>query len=175
MIRKGGNMTKKYLPIIALAVMAVGLMCTYAFALVLDTKTIPVNATVAKYAKVTPLTGPLDAGAFGGWADQVIPDGTGTFRVETNTPLNLQFAYSIAHETLGTPLITYLKVSRSAPWAWLTQPDDTFVLSPVAFSNAQAGKTIREYAVTIKTKTGAISAQAAGTYTGAITLTVSAH
>jgi hypothetical protein len=169
---------KKHLSIIALSIMmAVGLMPTYAFAQVLDTETIPVNANVAKYAKITvPWAGPLVFPPFSGAANQTIVDGTGTFIVETNTSLNLTFAFNIAHETDPTStLFTYLMVFRQAPAAWLTTPDATFVSSPVTFLGAQPAKTTRTYMVTIRARTGAISAQAAGNYAGALTLTVSAH
>ena len=159
---------KKALTLI-LMVGAVIVMSSVAMAQ-LDQNVIQVNANVAPYAEITPAGGPLNLGAFTGEANEEKTDGTGSFEVETNTILNLLFDFSLSHETEGTPLITYFKIYKNTTGGWLTQPDDTFVPPPASFS-AQAEKTTKTYSVTIKAKTGAISDQAAGNYTGTITLT----
>lgn len=164
--------------ILTLMVGAVIVMSAASAMAFLDQKPITVDANVSKYAEITPSGGPLNVGAFTGEANQERVDGSGLFAVETNTILDLLFDFDLTHTTEGTPLTTYFKIYKNNPSGWLTSPDDTFVLvtQPVGnlFPSAQAAKSTVTYAVTIKAKTGAISDQAAGNYTGAITLTVSA-
>ena len=160
---------KKALTLI-LMVGAVIVMSSVVMAQSLAEQPISVSANVAPYAEITPAGGPLNLGAFTGDAYQQKIDGTGLFTVETNTLLSLLFDFDLTHVTEGTPLITYFKIYKNTTGGWLTQPDDTFVPPPASFS-AQAEKTTKTYSVTIKAKTGAISDQAAGNYTGTITLT----
>ena len=160
---------KKALTLI-LMVGAVIVMSSVVMAQSLAEQPISVSANVAPYAEITPAGGPLNLGAFTGDAYQQKIDGTGLFTVETNTLLSLLFDFDLTHVTEGTPLITYFKIYKNTA-GWLTQPDDTFVLPPASFSNAQAEKTTEIYAVAIMAKTGSISDQAAGNYTGTVTLT----
>jgi len=135
--------------------------------------TVNVTGTVLSYASIIASGGPLNQGAFTGQANEEKTDGSCNFSVETNAGLDLKFEYDLAHETEGTPLITYLKVWDNGSGTWLTGDADDWAQGSYSKEDAQAAKTMVNYSVTIKAKTGAISDQAAGDYTGAVTLTVS--
>lgn len=132
--------------------------------------TVTVTGTVLPYASISPSGGPLNQGTFTGQADEERLDGSCNFGVETNTALDLLFEFDLSHETAGTPLITYLKVYENGGGTWLT---DDWVEGSYSAADAQEAKTTVGYSVSTKAKTGAISDQAAGDYTGAVTLTVS--
>ncbi|MEW6675936.1 MAG: hypothetical protein AB1348_08065 [Nitrospirota bacterium] len=171
---------KKALTLIVIMVGAVIVMSSVAMAQ-LDQKPIPVTANVAKYAGITPSGGPLNLLNFGGWPDELRTDGAGIFTVETNTTLDLLFDFDLTHESDPTSsLITYFSIYNNTDGVPLT-PGAPLALVQVSqpggnlFTNAQAAKTTKSYSVTVGAKTGAtISAQEAGNYTGAVTLTVSA-
>jgi len=145
------------------------------------TETVPIFATVEKYAKILVVVEPMDFGEFTGQLNEEIgPVDSAIFEVETNTALDLRFSAGDLKKD-SSFLATKYQARRVLPTALLGWFNRDASYSPVlpipdlVLTNAQAAGTIRQYAINGWAKTGPnVSSQEAGNYSATITLTVSA-
>lgn len=141
-------------------------------------ETVPVNALVKPYVKVTVLTFPMNFGTFTGAANEERgPADNAVFRVQTNADVNLTFSGGdLTHVSNPSYKIkTAYKAWSSAgvDLGWFNRnlpgyiPVGNLVVSP----GQSAGTTV-DYGVLGWAKTGEIWEQIGGDYSATITLTV---
>lgn len=144
---------KKYLVILVALVMVLGLSGMAMAAL--DSKTIAVTASVADFAEITSVTITVDP--FSGAANE-LKSGSGVIHVEANRNVSTAVSTTNLSQIIG--LVTY------------TIPTTVTIGGGSSVSQGISGGKAA-HTVTVSGTTGAISAQAAGSYSATVTVTVS--
>jgi hypothetical protein len=151
---------RKYLILLVALAMVLGLT-GIAMAGDITTAPITVNATVANYAAITNILSPSTL-VFTGEANQTKTSNDGSATVETNCDVSVSVAVTAAlSDGAGSTISTITAID-----------DNDFPLTPVT-SVSQSKKTSTTHTIGVSGTTGAISGQAAGSYSGTITITVS--
>jgi len=141
------------------------------------------SATVEKYASVT-TTGSMDIGSFTGIQNEVSPDtfpyvaDSAIFTVETNAPVVLTFSGSDLMEDAeggaSTIMVSYSAHIGTTAIGYFTRNLELNYTEAVDATAIQVGCTEETYHIYGQAKLGSsISSQPAGSYSAAITLTVS--